>query len=156
MLSSNPQADIEDEERQYFLANVVPEERLPEPIWLRVLTGLLWTARTHRFTHSNRQCHSLCPVQCEEKDSGRVLNSLDRSSSPGETANSFESAERHIPVFQQLYIQTHGNPGISYFSDTIFDPLTQMMCIRTWYETSRFNCNVDVRVYPAPSLTSLG
>lgn len=43
MLSSSPRADIEDEERQCFKANVVPEERLPEPIWLRVLTSLLWT-----------------------------------------------------------------------------------------------------------------
>lgn len=124
MLSSNPQADIEDEERQYFKANVVPEERLPEPIWLRVLTGLLWTAHTHRFTHSNRQCHSLCPARCEEKDS-RVLNSLDKSALPGETANTFESTEKHIPVFQQLYIQMHGNQGISHFSDTIFDPVAQ-------------------------------
>lgn len=38
-----PRADIEDEERQYFKANVVPEETLPQPIWLRVLTRLLWT-----------------------------------------------------------------------------------------------------------------
>lgn len=111
---------------------------------------------THRFTHSNRQCQSLCPAQCEEKDSRRVLNSLDRPASPGETANTFESTERHTPVFQQLYIQIHGNLGISHFSDTIFDPFTQMMCIITCYETSRFNCSVDVRVDPAPCLTSLG
>lgn len=121
----NPWADIEDEERQYFKANVVPEERLPEPIWLRVLTGLLWTAHTHRFTHSNRQCHSLCPELCEQKDS-RFLNSLDKSASSGETAKpSSESTQRHIPVFPQLFIRIHGNPGISHSSNTIFDPFTQ-------------------------------
>lgn len=34
MLSWSPRADIEDEERQYFKANVFPEVRLPQPIRL--------------------------------------------------------------------------------------------------------------------------
>lgn len=34
MLSWSPRADIEDEERQYFKANVFPEVRLPQPIQL--------------------------------------------------------------------------------------------------------------------------
>lgn len=52
MLSWSLGADIEDEERQYFKANVVPEVRLPQPIWLRVLTSLQWTTE-RRDLHTN-------------------------------------------------------------------------------------------------------
>lgn len=55
MLSWSPRADIEDEERQYFKANVFPEVSLPQPIRLRVLTSLPWTAKTLRFTHTHTQ-----------------------------------------------------------------------------------------------------
>lgn len=45
MLSWSPRADIEDEERRYFKANVFPEVRLSPPIPLRVLTSLPWTTK---------------------------------------------------------------------------------------------------------------
>ncbi len=64
MLSSSPRADIEDEKRQYFKANAVPVESLPEPIWLSVLTNLLWTAQTWRFM----ALVSFSPHRCDGKD----------------------------------------------------------------------------------------
>ena len=45
MLSWSPRADIEDEERQYFKANVFPEVRLPQSIRRGVLTSLPWTTK---------------------------------------------------------------------------------------------------------------
>lgn len=44
MLSRRPRADIEDEERQYFKANVFPVVKMPQSIRRGVLTGLPWTA----------------------------------------------------------------------------------------------------------------
>lgn len=60
MLSWSPRADIEDEERQYFKANVFPEVRLPQPIQLWVLTSLPWTTkRTHKRKGRLTKCYQL-------------------------------------------------------------------------------------------------
>lgn len=50
MFSWSLGADIEDEERMYFKANVFPEVGLPQPIQLCAVKSSLWTSKLKKKT----------------------------------------------------------------------------------------------------------